>query len=102
MPAHEGDTLITYSQFVADAAPPGGLDATIAHVRAHLSSVAHPDDFAHAYAAEVKIERRRQEGGVLIVGTLAREPHAPYLKMGYDPWAGDTGARYPVPEVPRP
>lgn len=54
--------MITYSQFVADDAPPGGAEATVAHIRAHLSSVAHPDDHAHAYAAEVAIERRPVEG----------------------------------------
>jgi len=60
--AHERDIVITYSQFVAVDAPPGGAEATVAHIRAHLSSVAHPDDHAHAYAAEVAIERRPVEG----------------------------------------
>jgi len=31
---------------------------------------------------------------VLIVGTLNREPPAPYLDIGYDPWAGGTGAAF--------
>lgn len=83
--------MITYSRFVADGAPGEALAVTEAHVRAHLSAVADPEDDPVIWATDVRIERCNQDGGVLVVGRLDREPHAPYLAEGYDPDAGDTG-----------
>jgi hypothetical protein len=75
----------TYSKFVPFQTDPEALLATEQHVRAHLSSVAAPDDDEDRYASEVQIRLTSSESGVLVQGTLDREPDAPYLREGFDP-----------------
>ena len=50
------------------------------HVRAHLSSVADPEDDPDTHAADVRISRSDDEGGVLVTGELDAEADAPYLR----------------------
>lgn len=61
------------------------VDDVEAHVRAHLSSVADPDDSPIAHADEVRISREDSDGGVLVTGELDAEPDAPYLRPGFTP-----------------
>lgn len=67
------------------------LAAETAHVVAHLSAVADADDDPETNAADVDldvIDHPDNPGLVRIVGELAAEPDAPYLKPGYDPFDG--------------
>jgi hypothetical protein len=78
--------MLTYSRW----APPDSVDATVEHVRAHLSSVADVDDSPDTHADDVMIEFRPavNEWGVdgyLVKGSLDAEPDAPYLRDGFDP-----------------
>ena len=73
--------MLTYSRW-----SPHDLVAEVeSHVRAHLSSVATPDDDPVALASDVWIRREGQGGGVLIVGELNAEPVALYLMPGFHP-----------------
>lgn len=84
-PGHgRGDDLV-YSRFIADSAPQDAFSETVAHVRAHLSSVATVGDDPDARAPEVRIEYVGQTGGQLVVGRLTGHATAPYLEDGYDP-----------------
>lgn len=83
-PGHGGDELV-YSRFIADTAPRDSFDEVVAHVRAHLSSVATVGDDPDARAPEVRIEYVGQTGGQLIVGRLSGHATAPYLDPGFDP-----------------
>lgn len=56
-----------------------------AHVRAHLSSVADPNDSPTAYAGQVRINHEDVDDGVLVIGDLDAEPDAPYLRAGFTP-----------------
>lgn len=91
---------LTYSRFVAAAAldpaaageGPDVLADTVAHLRAHLSSIADPDDDEDTHAADVHVELHKQPDGILVVGYLAdAQPDAPYLREGYDPDTDHTG-----------
>jgi len=73
--------MIRYSRW----SPPERADEVEAHVRAHLSAVADPDDNPDTYADRVKITREDRDGGVYILGELDAEPDAPYLSSGFDP-----------------
>lgn len=76
---------LRYSRFV-----PGGIDPdpTIAHVRAHLSSVADSDDDPDTHAADVQINLELHVGGVLVGGALPdTTASAPYLDAEHDPYA---------------
>lgn len=67
------------------------IDAERAHVIAHLSAVASPDDDPESNADDVQVwtERHPDDPGLLrIVGELAAEPDAAYLRDGFDPLAG--------------
>jgi hypothetical protein len=56
-----------------------------AHVRAHLSSVADPNDSPTAHADQVRISHADVDDGVLVIGDLDAEPDAPYLRAGFTP-----------------
>ena len=62
---------------------------TIAHIRAHLSAVADPDDDPDTYAKDVRITVSphvdRDPGMVTVLGELDAEPDAPYLRDGWTP-----------------
>lgn len=73
--------MLRYSRW----SPPEAVDEVEAHVRAHLSSVAHPDDNPADFAELVEITRQEQDGGVLIIGQLDADPIAPYLLQGFHP-----------------
>lgn len=67
------------------------LDAERAHVIAHLSAVASADDDPETNATDVRVwvEHHPERADLeRIVGELDGEPDAPYLKPGFDPWAG--------------
>lgn len=55
------------------------------HVRAHLSSIATEDDDPDRYADEVDIVVVADGDGLLVTGTLERDPVADYLREGFDP-----------------
>jgi hypothetical protein len=61
------------------------VPAVEAHVRAHLSSVADPNDSPTAHADQVRIDHADVDDGVLVIGDLDAEPDAPYLRAGYTP-----------------
>ena len=75
-------------------APRGDHDAIAAeraHVIAHLSAVADADDDPDTRAEDVAtwvVTHHSDPDLVVIVGELDAEPDAPYLKDGYDPFAG--------------
>jgi hypothetical protein len=73
--------MLTYSRWTPDRSEP----ETVAHIRAHLSSIAAPDDDPDVYAGEVEISREDEAGGLLITGTLNREPAAEYLRDDWTP-----------------
>lgn len=73
--------MLTYSRWTPDQAEP----QTVAHIRAHLSSIAAPDDDPDVYAGEVEIVREDKDGGLQITGTLDREPAADYLRDDWTP-----------------
>lgn len=73
-----------YSRWVSDTAEPDALERTEQHVRAHLSSVADPDDDTERHAAEVRVRRRRRGAGTVLIGELDREPDAPYVWAAFD------------------
>ena len=78
--------MLIYSRFVAfEASEPNAVRTTENHVRAHLSSVASPDDDEDRYFHEVQIRLEVQESGVKVHGSLDREPVAPYLRDDFDP-----------------
>lgn len=74
-----------YSRFIANEALEFGLDETIMHVRAHLSSVADADDDPDTHADDVLIRLEDKEDGVLVIGYLNQEPQALYLSPDYKP-----------------
>lgn len=79
--------MITYRRDV----PPESIDSlgeVVAHVRAHLSSVAAEDDDPETNADDVHVEVRPDpiHPGVLnVIGTLDANPVAYYLHPDYDP-----------------
>jgi hypothetical protein len=66
-----------------------GIDATVEHIRAHLSATADADDDPTTHAARVEISMVAHPDPTLIsiIGELAATPDAPYLRPGYDPAA---------------
>lgn len=74
------------------------IDAEIAHVRAHLASVADSDDDPTTHAGDVVVRVTDHVDGdpalVSVIGELDAEPDAPYLKPGYDPALDDDGTTY--------
>jgi len=73
--------MLTYSRW----APADAVPDTIDHVRAHLSSVATPDDNPDTYTAAVNVTLTQEGDGILVTGTLDREPVADYLRSDFDP-----------------
>lgn len=66
-----------------------------AHIVAQLSAQASPEDDPDAYAEEVQVTREELPGGGLsLLGSLDRLPHAPYLEPGYEPLAEVDSASY--------
>ena len=74
-----------YERFVAREAVESGLEATIEHVKAHLSSIADEDDDPDTYGEQVRVRVDDVEGGVMVTGYLDAEPVAPYLMPDYRP-----------------
>ncbi|MEI4273933.1 hypothetical protein TEK04_19605 [Klenkia sp. LSe6-5] len=69
---------------------PAALQATTAHVVAHLSAVAAADDDPNTNADDVDVFTTRhpeREDLLRVVGELDAEPNAPYLQGGFDPLA---------------
>lgn len=67
------------------------LEAERAHVIAHLSAVVDADDDPDTKADDVIVfvtEHPDDPGLLRVVGEIDGEPDAPYLKPGYDPFAG--------------
>lgn len=65
--------------------PTESVDTVVAHVRAHLSSIASPADDPDAYADQVAIRQEDQAGGVMVHGELDAEPAADYLRDDWTP-----------------
>ena len=65
--------------------PDESVDTVIAHVRAHLSSIASPEDNPDAFADQVAIVLEDVDGGVLVHGELDAEPAADYLRDDWTP-----------------
>lgn len=72
---------LTYARW----SPQETASEVAAHVRAHLSSVVSEDDDPDRFAEEVDIVVTAEGDGLLVTGTLDREPSAPYLREGFDP-----------------
>lgn len=73
----------------APAADQSSIDATVAHVRAHLSAVADADDDprTHADNVVITIEPHSDDPELLsVTGVLDAEPDAPYLRSDFDPY----------------
>jgi hypothetical protein len=73
--------MVTYARWC----PQETASDVAAHVRAHLSSVASEDDDPARFAEEVDISVAVDGDGILITGTLDREPVADYLREDFDP-----------------
>ena len=73
--------MLTYSRW----SPVEKAYEVTAHVRAHLSSIATPDDDPDMFAADVDIVVVAEGNGIRITGSLDREPIAPYLRDDFDP-----------------
>lgn len=58
------------------------------HIRAHLSSVATPDDDPNARAEDVRIELAVVGDQIRITGVLDAPPVAAYLRDDFDPYDG--------------
>jgi hypothetical protein len=86
---------LTYSRW----SPVEKVGEVAMHVRAHLSSVASAVDDSDEYAAEVDITAAGVGDGVLITGTLDREPVADYLQPDFDPDADVAANPLSVPSI---
>lgn len=75
-----------YSRHLPEDATQDVVDEAIAHVRAHLSSVADADDDPETNADDVTVRTERQNGRIEVIGELDAEPDAPYLKPDFNPW----------------
>jgi hypothetical protein len=85
--------MITYVREVPEA-DENAIQEEAAHIRAHLSSICHPDDDECAYANEVNITFSYHEGNVMITGIIDRQPDAPYLHEGFDPAAEPRNVKF--------
>ena len=88
-----------YSRFVASDAVETGLEATIEHVRSHLSEIATSDDDPTTFAENVEVRLEQQDDGILVIGHLDAAPQAYYLADDYVPiddgeyrWEDEGGA----------
>lgn len=85
---------------------PEALDATIAHVRAHLSAVADTDDDPDTRAEDVTVRVEAHpdtDSGLLcVIGELDAAPDAPYLRDDYDPADDHPGIEFQPYREPAP
>jgi hypothetical protein len=86
--------MLTYARWCQETA-----SDVAAHVRAHLSSVAAEDDDPRRYAEDVDIVAAVDGDGVLVTGTLDREPVAAYLRPDFDPEADVAANPLSVPSI---
>lgn len=77
-----------YTRDLPEGSTQDVVDETIAHVRAHLSSVADQDDDPETNADDVTVRTEHRDGRIWVVGELDAEPDTAYLKADFDPWAG--------------
>jgi hypothetical protein len=91
--------VIIHSRFVAFNTRTDSVSLTEEHVRAHLSSIASPDDDENLYAREVRITYQVEENGIRVHGELDREPDAPYLRDDFDPEQDVTDNPLSVPSI---
>lgn len=79
---------------------PDVIEATILHVREHISACCDPDDDEHALADAVRIEVTEHVDGdpalVSIIGEIDAQPDAAYLRSDYQPTDGDPGDELPA------
>lgn len=64
------------------------FDATVKHIRAHLSAIADPDDDPRRFARQVRISVTAHSDDpsvIAVVGELDEAPRAAYLSGDYDP-----------------
>lgn len=87
--------MLTYSRW----APADAVPDTIDHVRAHLSSVATPDDNPDTYADNVDITLEKDGDGLRITGVLDAEADAPYLRADFTPEADIATNPLTVPSI---
>jgi hypothetical protein len=76
---------IPYTRDLPEDAAQDLVDATIAHVRAHLSGVASADDDPDTNADDVRVHTEHRDGRIFVIGELDAEPDAPYLRPDFDP-----------------
>lgn len=86
--------MLVYSRFVPRESDAGydydrALIDTVDHVRGHLSSCCDPDDDPENLMDDVSIAYAEDDAGVLVTGSIDREPRAPYLRDDYDPGRDD-------------
>jgi hypothetical protein len=77
-------------------APPDRVPEVVAHVRAHLSSVADADDSPTTHADAVRITCADKDDGVLVTGELDADTDAPYLCPELPPEDPDQGLTPPA------
>lgn len=77
--------MLIYTRWV----PLDAVALTMAHIVAHLSSIASSHDDPEEYSSEVQVTAVAKSidgiAGKEITGTLDREPEAPYLQPGWTP-----------------
>jgi hypothetical protein len=64
------------------------FDATVKHIRAHLSAIADPDDDPRRFARQVRISiatHPDDPGVITVTGELNEATRAMYLGNDYDP-----------------
>lgn len=80
------------------------IDAETEHVRAHLSACCNPDDDEHALADQVTVTVTDHVDGdpdlVSVIGDIAAEPAAPYLRDDYEPDAEPAAVEFTPYEEP--
>lgn len=94
--------MIRYRRDVR-ATDQAAIDATVAHIKAHLSSVADSDDDPYTRADDVAIviePHAAEPGMVSITGVLDAVPDAPYLRPEYQPDADHITIRFQPFEQP--
>jgi hypothetical protein len=87
--------MLTYSRW----SPQEVAGEVAAHVRAQLSSVASAVDDEAEYVAEVAVTAVVEGDGLLITGTLDREPAADYLREDFDPETDVAANPLSVPSI---
>ena len=83
--------MIEYQRDIPIDSPEDVIEATRAHVRENIATIADADDDPTMHADQVRVwAARHPEDPTLlrIEGVLDAEPDAPYLKPDHDPLAG--------------